>query len=109
VGVRHLRADLVALARQPREPPAADLVERQDAVSHSPSAVAALEFLHESHQGLHPLERHRVVEARAHAADGAMALEVGEPGATGLALTVSSSRTMTIVRPAGPMFFCAPA
>src|SRR5215472_5217961 len=45
-----------------------------------PSAIAALELLHESDERLHAGHGHRVVDARAHAADGAVPGEIREPG-----------------------------
>src|SRR5579863_2431835 len=43
------------------------------------SAVATLEILHEGDERLHALQGHGVVEAGAHAADRAVALETDEP------------------------------
>src|SRR5438034_969589 len=44
------------------------------------SAVTALKLLHERDERLDSLERHRIVEAGAHAAYRAVALQVREPG-----------------------------
>src|SRR5262245_8527959 len=42
--------------------------------------VTTLELLHEADERIDAFGRHRVVDARAHAADGAMPVEVREPG-----------------------------
>ena len=48
-------------------------------------AQRILKFLHERGERLDALERHRIVDAGAHASYGAVAFEVGEPGGIGFA------------------------
>src|SRR5206468_9822444 len=47
---------------------------------YNPSAVAPFEIAHERNQRVDTGFRERVIDRRAHAADGAMSLETVEPG-----------------------------
>ena len=69
VGLGDVLADRVALgAAGACRPVRRDLVQHQDARTAG-SAMARLELLHVGDQRLHALDRHRVVDRRAHAAD----------------------------------------